>query len=92
MVLIFRKHRSVFSVAIAVLMVFGVTTALLLWGMAILEKGPVIKFFNKTISSGELYRLIAFWYAVDTVCAALIIRSHMAYRKANPQGERKRHG
>ncbi len=92
MILIFRKYRSIYSVIISIIMIIGMTTAFLAWGMSIIEKERVIHFFNSSISGEEFYPLMAAWYAADAVCSVLIIRSHIAYRKANPQVERKRHG
>jgi len=88
-ILIFRKYRRIYSVIIAIFFIIGMTTAFLLWGMSILETERIIHFFNGTISGGGFYFIIAAWYAADAVCSALIIRSHIAYRKINPQGKKK---
>jgi len=89
MILIFRKYRNIFSVIISILLIFGITTAVLIWGMTVIEKERLIQFFNSSISSDEFYYLMAAWYAADAVCSALIIRNHIAYRKINARENRK---
>ena len=88
-ILIFRKCLSKYSVIVATLLIFGITTAVLLWGMVAIEKERIIHFFNSDISSDDFYYLMAAWYAADAVCTALIIRNHIAYMKINSQGDRK---
>jgi hypothetical protein len=89
MILIFRKYRNIYSVIIAILLIFGITTAVLIWGMTVIEKERVVHFFNSYISGDEFYYLMAAWYAADAVCSALIIRNHIAYRKINIQKNAK---
>ena len=88
MIIIFRKYRHIYSVIIAVALIFGITTAVLIWGMTVIEKERAVHFFNSSISGDEFYYLMAAWYAADAVCSALIIRNHIAYRKINPRCNR----
>jgi hypothetical protein len=88
-ILVFRKYRSKYSVIIAVALIFGITTAVLIWGMTVIEKERVVHFFNSYISGDEFYYLMAAWYAADALCSALIIRNHTAYRKINMQKNAK---
>jgi hypothetical protein len=83
MIQIFRKYRTAYSVIITIVLIFGITTAVLIWGMTVIEKEHVLHFFNSDIGGSEFYYLLTAWYAADAVCSALIIRNLIAYRKIN---------
>jgi Mn2+/Fe2+ NRAMP family transporter len=83
LIMVFKKYRSIYSVIGALILIAGITTAVLLWGRYICAQGSVLKFFNSEIGSREFYYLITAWYGADIMCAALIIRNLRAYKKIN---------
>ena len=76
-ILIFRKYRTIYSVIIVIAVIFGITTIVSV-AMALIAKRHMLQFFNGCIGHGELYYLMAAWYAADAVCSALIIRNHIS--------------
>jgi hypothetical protein len=83
LIMVFKKYRSIYSVIGALILIAGITSAVMLWGMYIYDRGSVLKFFNSEIGNREFCYLIAAWYGADILCAALIIRNLRAYKKIN---------
>jgi hypothetical protein len=81
--LIFRKYRTIFSVILSIVLMFGITSVVLFWVIAVSEVGTAIQFFGSSIGMREFYYIIAAWYAADCLCLVLIVRGHQAYNKIN---------
>jgi hypothetical protein len=81
--IVFRKYKSVYSVIITTVCITGITTAVLLWGLAILSGQPAINFFYNAIGKSEFYHLLTAWYGMDILCTITIIRRYQEYKKIN---------
>ena len=82
-IIVFKKNKTVLSVAVTITCLAGATTAVLAWGLIVLSGQPAMHFFYANIGSSEFYPLIALWYAMDLLCSVIIIRRYFEYRKIN---------
>ncbi len=82
-VFVFMKYRKIYSVVAAVMVIFGMTTVVLVWGIRVFSSGSMMQFFNSSIGNRDFYYLMAAWYAFDLLCAVKIIKNHIDYRKVN---------
>ncbi len=92
MFLIFRTYRDIPSVAMVILSLFAVTTAIVLRGFFVFSTSPSLAFFYQNLDPAEFYHLMAAWYAGNCICSLLIIKRYRAYRKINDprSGDEKR--
>jgi len=81
--LIFRKYKSARAVIITIVLLIGMTTSLLVWGLLISTAAEKPIFFSPGISRTEFYFLFAAWYVLDVLCSIKIIRNHIEYKKIN---------
>jgi hypothetical protein len=82
-IIVFRKYKTMTSVVITIAGIAGATTAVLIWGLAVLSGHSLIHFFYSGIGSSGFYYLMAVWYAMDLLCSAIIIRRYIEYKKIN---------
>jgi len=81
--IVFRKYKSIYSVIITIVCMTGITTAVMIWGLAVLSGQPAIHFFYTAIGKSEFYHLTAAWYGMDILCTITIIRRYREYKKIN---------
>ena len=82
-IVVFMKYKSVYSVLVTITIITALTTAVLIWGALALSGQSTINFFYTVIGKLEFYILIAAWYIMDILCAAIIIRRYLEYKKIN---------
>ena len=82
-IIVFKKNKTLLSVAATIACLAGATTAVLAWGLLVLSGQPAIRFFYADIGSSEFYHLMALWYAMDLLCSVIIVRRYLEYRKIN---------
>lgn len=86
---VFKTYRSVPAAASAILFIFGITSAVLGWGITAYSGGGRLFFFSGEIGSREFYYLITAWYVADVLCSVLIIRNLRAYKRVNSGNDRR---
>ena len=80
---IMKKYRNVYSVGAVILLLLGITSAVLIWGEIIFKNSDNLVFFNSKITKKEFFVLLLVWYAADIVSSVIIIRNYIEYRKIN---------
>ncbi len=77
------KYRSALRAALVIAFLFSATTAVLLWGLNHFADSSLWFVAGKNIDRNTFLHLITALYAVDLVCAIIIVNNHRQYRKVN---------
>ena len=86
----FRKYRSAVSVIVTLMVMAGMTTGVLLYGLQVFSITEVWHVFGKDITSDVFIALIAAWYLFDAICGIKIIRNYVEYRRVNTESLKTR--
>lgn len=78
-----KKYRRIYSVILAILVLFCLTTLALLKGFDIYNTNPSWNFLGKKLSEKSFIYLIIAWYVTDVICSILVIRNYIEYKKIN---------
>lgn len=78
-----KKYSSIFSVVFVIVLVFGATTAFLLYGIKMLGIKNVFMVINTEINAAAFYSFCAVWYIADMFCTYRAIRTYMQYISIN---------
>lgn len=80
----FLKYRKIYSVLISALVILGLTTGALFYGLNELNQNSSWILFGKKITWSNYINLIIVWYSADILCSVIIIRNYFEYKKINP--------
>ncbi len=77
------KYRGVLSVAGAFVLIYGLTTMFLFYGLSSFGSGDSFLLMGTDISRMSFYHLTGAWYAGNLVTSLLIIRNYRRYLEVN---------
>ncbi|PKL38951.1 MAG: hypothetical protein CVV44_08770 [Spirochaetae bacterium HGW-Spirochaetae-1] len=78
-----KTYRRIYSLSMAVALLFGLTTAALLYGLNKFQADPSWSIIGQGITKNVYLHFMALWYAFDIICSAIIIRRYIKYLKLN---------
>lgn len=78
-----KTYKTISSVAVAIGIMFSLTTAALLYGLNQYSLDPFWSLFGDSITRNVYLHFIAFWFIVDVICSYLVIKSYLKYRELN---------
>ena len=78
-----KKYSSMVSAASTILMLFGVTTAFLVYGFYMLSAADTFMVVNTKINALAFYHFCIAWYVADFFCTYRVVRLYREYVKIN---------
>ena len=78
-----KKYSSLFSVASTVLLLFGLTSAFLFYGIYRLSVSETFIVVNTSINAISFYHFVTVWYIADFFCSYRAIKLYREYLEVN---------
>jgi len=78
-----KKYSSLFSVASTVLLLFGLTSAFLFYGIYRLSAAETFIVVNTSINAIAFYHFVTAWYVADFFCSYRAIKLYREYLEVN---------
>lgn len=78
-----KKYSSVFSAASTIMLLFTVTTAFLVYGLARLSSAETFIVVNTEINAWAFYHFCTAWYLADIFCSYRVIKLYRKYVTVN---------
>ncbi|MCP4137850.1 MAG: hypothetical protein GY754_43210 [bacterium] len=80
---IFRKYKTIYSAAGAIIFLMSITTLVFLYGLFQYNANSYVDFLGRNLPKQVFTHLIAGWYLMNAASSFLIIRKFMDYKKVN---------
>lgn len=78
-----KKYSSMLSAVSTILLLFGLTTAFVLYGLSRLSVSGTFIVVNTEINAIAFYHFCLAWYAADLFCTYRVLRLYREYVKIN---------
>ncbi len=78
-----KKYSSIFSAGSTIVLLFGITTAFLVYGVFRLSGADTFIVVNTRINATAFYHFCTAWYIADFFCTYRIIRLYREYVEIN---------